>query len=189
MSGTYRCVTRHVSCRQLQVQQSLLDVCVTIRQCRCTVLLTKKMRLRAVSGAILLLGRESLATCCVRVSSLDRGWQCLPLIDSLRAEVRSLNRKPTHGWMSSFAQGLQRGQLMCRCAPLPQVEPFSRALESLRVDCMINGRRRDHGFDRAFLEVGSSTTAAAAHRAACSGPAEAPGPPQLVGQQPLAAVL
>lgn len=33
------------------------------------------------------------------------------------------------------------------------MEPFSRALESLQVDCMINGRRRDHGFDRAFLEV------------------------------------
>lgn len=34
-----------------------------------------------------------------------------------------------------------------------QVEPFSRALAELDVDCMINGRRRDHGFDRAHLEA------------------------------------
>lgn len=34
-----------------------------------------------------------------------------------------------------------------------KVEPFGRALESLKVDGMINGRRRDHGSDRAHLEV------------------------------------
>ncbi len=34
-----------------------------------------------------------------------------------------------------------------------QVEPFSRALRELNVDCMVNGRRRDHGFDRAHLEA------------------------------------
>ncbi|KAG0627065.1 hypothetical protein M758_2G171300 [Ceratodon purpureus] len=34
-----------------------------------------------------------------------------------------------------------------------KVEPFSRALETLEVDAMINGRRRDHGAERAHLEV------------------------------------
>ena len=34
-----------------------------------------------------------------------------------------------------------------------KVEPFDRALKTLEVDCMINGRRRDHGAERAFLEV------------------------------------
>jgi phosphoadenylyl-sulfate reductase (thioredoxin) len=36
---------------------------------------------------------------------------------------------------------------------LCKVEPFARALKSLAVDCMLNGRRRDHGFERAHLEV------------------------------------
>ena len=39
------------------------------------------------------------------------------------------------------------------CLSFAQVEPFDRALKSLEVDCMINGRRRDHGAERAFLEV------------------------------------
>ena len=34
-----------------------------------------------------------------------------------------------------------------------QVEPFQRFLSELNVDMMINGRRRDHGFERAHLEV------------------------------------
>ena len=34
-----------------------------------------------------------------------------------------------------------------------QVEPFNRALSDLRADVMINGRRRDHGAERAHLEV------------------------------------
>jgi phosphoadenosine phosphosulfate reductase len=34
-----------------------------------------------------------------------------------------------------------------------QVEPFQRSLRELDVDVMINGRRRDHGFERAHLEV------------------------------------
>nr|CAD32963.1 phosphoadenosine-phosphosulphate reductase [Physcomitrium patens] len=34
-----------------------------------------------------------------------------------------------------------------------KVEPFSRALKTLEVDAMINGRRRDHGAERAHLEV------------------------------------
>jgi phosphoadenosine phosphosulfate reductase len=34
-----------------------------------------------------------------------------------------------------------------------KVEPFNRALETLNVDAMINGRRRDHGAERAHLEV------------------------------------
>lgn len=49
-------------------------------------------------------------------------------------------------------------------APLPQthagpvsaaaqVEPFNRALNELQADVMINGRRRDHGAERAQLEV------------------------------------
>ena len=38
--------------------------------------------------------------------------------------------------------------------PSPQVEPFQRSLADLDVDVMINGRRRDHGFERAHLEVG-----------------------------------
>ena len=39
-----------------------------------------------------------------------------------------------------------------------QVEPFNRALKEQMADVMINGRRRDHGFERAFLEVRSSLT-------------------------------
>ena len=34
-----------------------------------------------------------------------------------------------------------------------KVEPLNRALSELEVDAWINGRRRDHGFDRAFLDV------------------------------------
>ncbi|KAH7421655.1 hypothetical protein KP509_13G069400 [Ceratopteris richardii] len=34
-----------------------------------------------------------------------------------------------------------------------KVEPFSRSLDTLKVDAMINGRRRDHGAERAHLEV------------------------------------
>ncbi|KAK9823415.1 hypothetical protein WJX72_002591 [[Myrmecia] bisecta] len=34
-----------------------------------------------------------------------------------------------------------------------KVEPFNRSLKTLDVDVMINGRRRDHGFERAHLEV------------------------------------
>lgn len=34
-----------------------------------------------------------------------------------------------------------------------KVEPFGRALKTLEVDAMINGRRRDHGAERAHLEV------------------------------------
>ena len=49
--------------------------------------------------------------------------------------------------------------------PHLQVEPFSRALAEMNVDVMINGRRRDHGFDRAHLQVCSagSTHGRAAH--------------------------
>eukprot|EP00467_Chlorarachnion_reptans_P020195 CAMPEP_0114513008 /NCGR_PEP_ID=MMETSP0109-20121206/15308_1 /TAXON_ID=29199 /ORGANISM="Chlorarachnion reptans, Strain CCCM449" /LENGTH=368 /DNA_ID=CAMNT_0001692787 /DNA_START=547 /DNA_END=1653 /DNA_ORIENTATION=+ len=34
-----------------------------------------------------------------------------------------------------------------------KVEPFQRGLKTLQCDCMINGRRRDHGFERAFIDV------------------------------------
>lgn len=34
-----------------------------------------------------------------------------------------------------------------------KVEPFGRALKTLNVDAMINGRRRDHGAERAHLEL------------------------------------
>jgi phosphoadenosine phosphosulfate reductase len=34
-----------------------------------------------------------------------------------------------------------------------KVEPFARALRSLEVDAMLNGRRRDHGAERAALEL------------------------------------
>ena len=34
-----------------------------------------------------------------------------------------------------------------------QVEPFNRSLRELQADVMINGRRRDHGAERAHLEV------------------------------------
>jgi len=34
-----------------------------------------------------------------------------------------------------------------------KVEPFSRALDELHVDVMINGRRRDHGAERAHLRI------------------------------------
>jgi len=33
-----------------------------------------------------------------------------------------------------------------------KIEPFSRSLRVLSVDCMLNGRRRDHGAERAALE-------------------------------------
>lgn len=36
---------------------------------------------------------------------------------------------------------------------IAKVEPFQRAMRELNVDLMINGRRRDHGGERAFLEV------------------------------------
>ena len=42
---------------------------------------------------------------------------------------------------------------MLRLLALWQVEPFQRSLTDLNVDVMINGRRRDHGFERAHLEV------------------------------------
>ena len=42
--------------------------------------------------------------------------------------------------------------------PALQVEPFSRALMEMDVDVMINGRRRDHGFDRAHLQVLSAVS-------------------------------
>jgi hypothetical protein len=64
------------------------------------------------------------------------------------------------------------------------VEPFGRALESLQVDCMINGRRRDHGADRAFLEVGSSSSEALLLRlASLQGPVQALGSTDPVGCQ------
>ena len=34
-----------------------------------------------------------------------------------------------------------------------QVEPFNRALVETEADVMINGRRQDHGFERAQIEV------------------------------------
>ena len=34
-----------------------------------------------------------------------------------------------------------------------KVEPFQRALNELEVDCLVNGRRRDHGHERAHLEL------------------------------------
>ena len=36
---------------------------------------------------------------------------------------------------------------------LPQVEPFNRALVDSQADVMVNGRRQDHGFERAHIEV------------------------------------
>jgi len=36
---------------------------------------------------------------------------------------------------------------------LCKVEPFARSLSSLSVDCMVNGRRRDHGAERAQLQA------------------------------------
>lgn len=41
-----------------------------------------------------------------------------------------------------------------------KVEPFGRALKTLQVDVMINGRRRDHGAERAHLELFESGTMA-----------------------------
>jgi len=34
-----------------------------------------------------------------------------------------------------------------------KVEPYWRGLQTLQADAVINGRRRDHGFDRAFLDL------------------------------------
>ena len=36
---------------------------------------------------------------------------------------------------------------------IAKIEPFQRAMQELRADVMLNGRRRDHGGERAFLEV------------------------------------
>lgn len=45
------------------------------------------------------------------------------------------------------------------CFPGLQVEPFQRGLRELQTDCMINGRRRDHGAERAFLEAWEASPA------------------------------
>lgn len=42
---------------------------------------------------------------------------------------------------------------------LCKVEPFQRALNELMVDCLINGRRRDHGYERAHLELFDAASA------------------------------
>lgn len=34
-----------------------------------------------------------------------------------------------------------------------KVEPFQRGLKTLRADVMINGRRRDHGAERAYIDI------------------------------------
>jgi phosphoadenosine phosphosulfate reductase len=48
-----------------------------------------------------------------------------------------------------------------------KVEPFARALRTLAVDAMLNGRRRDHGAERAALELWEGPPAGAAGMAKC----------------------
>ena len=38
-----------------------------------------------------------------------------------------------------------------------QVEPFNRSLVDTEADVMINGRRQDHGFERAHIQVDISS--------------------------------
>ena len=54
-----------------------------------------------------------------------------------------------HKTNAVFVQGIANRRHVCHC----QVEPFQRSLKDMDVDVMINGRRRDHGFERAQLEV------------------------------------
>ena len=42
---------------------------------------------------------------------------------------------------------------MCRFDKICKVEPFQRALVDTECDVMINGRRRDHGAERAHLRL------------------------------------
>lgn len=46
-----------------------------------------------------------------------------------------------------FIRDLEEYDRVCK------VEPFARSLKTLQTDAMINGRRRDHGAERAHLEV------------------------------------
>ncbi|EIE26875.1 adenine nucleotide alpha hydrolases-like protein [Coccomyxa subellipsoidea C-169] len=54
--------------------------------------------------------------------------------------------KKAHG-SDLFIRDIEEYDRICK------VEPFQRSLQDLDVDVMINGRRRDHGFERAHLEV------------------------------------
>ncbi|KAK9916259.1 hypothetical protein WJX75_000636 [Coccomyxa subellipsoidea] len=54
--------------------------------------------------------------------------------------------KKVHG-SDLFIRDIEEYDRICK------VEPFQRSLSDLNVDVMINGRRRDHGFERAQLEV------------------------------------
>ncbi|CAK0787949.1 hypothetical protein CVIRNUC_011171 [Coccomyxa viridis] len=54
--------------------------------------------------------------------------------------------KKVHG-SDLFITDIEEYDKICK------VEPFQRSLKDMDVDVMINGRRRDHGFERAQLEV------------------------------------
>jgi len=86
---------------------------------------------------------------------------CVAACASCRGS-RSAGATASYGALVGRARGagLGRGGSGCaralgasRARGAAQVEPFSRALRELDVDCMVNGRRRDHGFDRAHLEA------------------------------------
>lgn len=62
---------------------------------------------------------------------------CPPLVRSPIQPARPL------GYSSTCA-------LAC---PFTQVEPFQRGLKTLNADIMINGRRRDHGAERAYIDI------------------------------------
>lgn len=55
-------------------------------------------------------------------------------------------------WNAKYASDLYMTDVD-RYDQLAKVEPLNRALTELEADAWINGRRRDHGFDRAFLDV------------------------------------
>jgi phosphoadenosine phosphosulfate reductase len=59
-------------------------------------------------------------------------------------DVKDFRKK--HG-SDLFIRSVEEYDRICK------VEPFNRSLKELQVDVMINGRRRDHGFERAHLEV------------------------------------
>jgi len=86
---------------------------------------------------------------------------CVAACASCRGS-RSAGATASYGALVGRARGAGLGRGGSGCARAlgascargaAQVEPFSRALRELNVDCMVNGRRRDHGFDRAHLEA------------------------------------
>lgn len=83
------------------------------------------------------------STCLVMLTCLWLNTLLLPSPSSM-LKIWSLNAT-----MLLF----RRGGGLCRYDRICKVEPFQRALRELECDMMVNGRRRDHGVDRASLQL------------------------------------